>query len=84
MDQAAVYENLQRGSNPNGTCDGSSLLGTMMFVETNDRVLLRQAIARTLLSRGAEPTMDEFQRCSQLKYGDCSKVMMPVIEEHLR
>jgi len=84
LDIDAILLQLQRGADPNGKCEDGTLLGSVMFLETNDHATQRVAIARVLISRGGQPSMDEIGRCGMLKYGDCSRVMLPVLEQELR
>jgi hypothetical protein len=84
LDQLAVFTNLQGGANPNGKCDGKTLMGSVMFVDTNDRATLRVSIASLLMARGARPSHDEIGQCGMAMYGDCQKVMLPFLEENLR
>jgi hypothetical protein len=74
-----VLRLLNLGADPNGRCEGRSIMGHVMFVHANERAKERQTIVRALLSRDGEPTPDELTQCGMAKYGDCSKILLPII-----
>ncbi len=50
---------IDRGANPNGLCAGRTMMGHVMYVDTEDRNRQRQAIVRMLMSQGGEPTRED-------------------------
>jgi hypothetical protein len=80
LDIEGVLEILNHGADPNGRCEAYTMLGHVMLNNPNAKNAQRQAVTRILMSRGAEPSIDEVTFCGQAKYGDCSRILLPIVE----
>jgi hypothetical protein len=74
-----VREELDNRADPNGTCDGKSLVMSVLLKATNQHVSERQDILRWLLVRGARVEGLEF--CASHDNGDCAQVLLPILQE---
>jgi Tetratricopeptide repeat len=80
LDIDGVISKLNFGADANGRCDGRTLMGHVMYVDTNDRNRERQAIIRALMQHDGEPAQEEVAHCSMQKYGDCWKILLPIVQ----
>ncbi|HUQ09920.1 MAG TPA: tetratricopeptide repeat protein [Steroidobacteraceae bacterium] len=74
---------LQKGANPNGSCDHHTMIGQVIYDDTPDPQQQRFWTVTFLVGYGGEPTADEMDHCRQRKYGNCSEVLLPYLEEQM-
>jgi tetratricopeptide (TPR) repeat protein len=83
LNVAAVEAQLNAGADPNGACETEdSLVGYLVFMATNKYVERRQGIMRLLLEHGAKPV--KLDACRSPSSGNCSRVLLPLLEQHSR
>jgi hypothetical protein len=82
FDVALVVTQLEAGSDPNGTCRGESLVGSLVFMATVNKDEQRRDMMRALLAHGAPLKRKELEVCRSKDNGDCSEVMLPVMEKY--
>ncbi len=83
LDIERVVALLDRGANPNGRCEGYSIIGHVMLNNPRTKNRERQAITHILLSRDAEPRLHELHNCELPKYGDCGLILLPIITREM-
>jgi tetratricopeptide (TPR) repeat protein len=77
-----VREALQAGADPYGRCRGESLVGSLVFMATSDDDDKRRDVMKALLEGGAPVT--NIDACRSKDQGDCSKVLLPLMEKYSR
>jgi hypothetical protein len=81
-DVASVTAALDAGASPDERCDDRSQVEHILFKATREKVTERQQVLRILLERGARVEGLEF--CASPDSGDCSKVLLPILQEFER
>jgi hypothetical protein len=71
---------LDAGADPNGRCRHESLVGSLVFMATTEKDDRRRDIMRALLEHGAPVT--NIDACRSPTNGDCSQVLLPVMEQY--
>ena len=79
LDVEAVRAQLDAGADPNGRCRDESLVGSLVFMATNEKDTQRREIMRALLEHGAQVT--NIDACRSRDMGDCSEVLLPLMEK---
>jgi hypothetical protein len=80
LNVVVVREQLEAGADPNGRCHDESLVGSLVFMATQDHDQQRRDIMGALLEHGARVT--NIDACRSRDSGDCSQVLLPVMEKY--
>ena len=82
LDAEAVREALEAGADPKGRCRDESLVGSLVFMATTEKVEERRAVMQVLLEHAAPVT--NLDACRSHDMGDCSEVLLPLMEKYAR
>lgn len=82
LDTKAVRAQLDAGADPNGKCQDESLVGSVMYMATRKKPEERRDILSALLEHGAPLRKKELEGCRSKDMGDCSQVLLPVMEKY--
>jgi hypothetical protein len=80
LNVAVVREQLEAGADPNGRCHSNSLVGSLVFMATNEKDDQRREVMGALLEHGAPVT--NIEACRSRDNGDCFEVLLPLMEKY--
>lgn len=77
----AVQAQLDLGADPNGQCEGYSLIGLIVMSTGREASVARQAVVRLLRGAGAKVTPLDIERCSNPDNGrGCARDLLPLLQ----
>ncbi len=79
LNPAIVRAQLEAGANVYGRCRNESLVGSLVFMATSEKVERRRDVMRALLEYGAPIRPELLKACASKSNGDCEKVLLPLL-----